>query len=219
MIYDPTVLEFFAGSGLVRQGLNRWFNTVWANDVCAKKAAVYNANFGFDELRVKSIEDVSGSEIPAADLAWASFPCQDLSLAGKLAGMDEGSRSGLFWKWLSVLDEMEDSTRPRVLAVENVVGWLISKNGDYFKSAYYALRERGYIGGALVIDAKQFVPQSRPRAFFIATKKGSDLDGLRGDAPTGHFHPKSVLTAAAATDDPEWIWWNLPSPPKANRTF
>jgi DNA (cytosine-5)-methyltransferase 1 len=77
-----TALDFFAGSGLVRLGLAPDFKTVWANDVCAKKQATYVANHPRDRFLLAYIQDVNGQEVPAADLAWASFPCQDLSLAG-----------------------------------------------------------------------------------------------------------------------------------------
>lgn len=84
-------LDFFAGSGLVRLGLEPEFETVWANDNSAKKAAVYNANEPNRPLHLGSITDVSGAELPEAELAWASFPCQDLSLAGNLTGIRRGT--------------------------------------------------------------------------------------------------------------------------------
>ncbi len=56
---------------------------MWANDICPKKAAVYDANHPPHPVHVESIADVRGSDLSAADLAWASFPCQDLSLAGR----------------------------------------------------------------------------------------------------------------------------------------
>jgi DNA (cytosine-5)-methyltransferase 1 len=219
MFYKPKVIEFFAGSGLVRQGLGLWFETAWANDVCAKKAAIYRANFGDKELSVKPIEDVKGTEVPAADLAWASFPCQDLSLAGNLAGIRDGARSGLFWQWLRVLDEMHPDARPHVLAVENVVGWLVAKGGANFSEAYEALKTRGYLLGALVINAVHFLPQSRPRAFLIATQRGTELARLQRNGPDETFHPKSVCSAARVVADDDWIWWSLPKPPKRNTTF
>ena len=215
MFSKPKVAEFFAGSGLVREGLGLWFNTVWANDFCLRKAEVYKANFGECELTVKSIEQVSGGDVPSIDLAWASFPCQDLSLAGKLAGMKRGSRSGLFWEWLRVLDEMSEDAKPRVLAIENVVGFLVADDGAHFCNAYFALRERNYRVGALVIDAVHFVPQSRPRAFVIAARNDSEFDGLIADGPDPLWHPKSVLKAHNAVADPDWVWWKLPYPPQS----
>lgn len=219
MYAKPTVAEFFAGSGLVREGLGLWFKTAWANDICPKKAAVYEANFGKGELKVKSIADVSGLELPPVALAWASFPCQDLSLAGKLAGLSQGSRSGLFWEWLRVIDEMPETARPAVLAIENVVGFLVSHEGENFSRAYNALRERGYLAGAFVMDATHFVPQSRPRSFIIAVREGIDLKGLTQDEPDTLWHPKSVVTAYNAVNDQSWIWWKLPAPKMRKTSF
>ena len=59
MFYKPKIIEFFAGSGLVRHGLGLWYETVWANDICEKKAAIYRANFGKQEFRVAPIEQMS----------------------------------------------------------------------------------------------------------------------------------------------------------------
>jgi DNA (cytosine-5)-methyltransferase 1 len=87
-----TALDFFAGSGLVRLGLAPEFETVWANDNCAKKRATYIANHPKDEFLLADIEQVNGRDVPGVDLAWASFPCQDLSLAGNLGGMTSGTR-------------------------------------------------------------------------------------------------------------------------------
>ena len=63
-------LDFFAGSGLARVGLEPEFRTVWANDICPKKGAVYDANTAGPPLVVDSISNVLGSDVPAADLAW-----------------------------------------------------------------------------------------------------------------------------------------------------
>jgi DNA (cytosine-5)-methyltransferase 1 len=157
--------------------------------------------------------------VPAARLAWASFPCQDLSLAGAMRGIRRGARSSLFWEWLRVLDEMGEAAPPVVVA-ENVVGFLSSDNSNNFKAAYRALKERGFLAGALAVDAVHFVPQSRPRAFLVAARRGADLAGLCLDVPPGEkspspWHSASVLAAAWAVADPEWIWWRLPPPPPA----
>lgn len=203
-------LDFFAGSGLVRLGLEPDFRTVWANDICPKKAAVYDVNHPPHPIDVESIADVRGSELPTADLAWASFPCQALSLAGNLSGIRQGTRSGLFWEWIRVLDEM-GGKRPPVLVAENVVGFLISEDCAHFRRAYSAIRDRGYLVGATVVDARLFVPQSRPRAFLIAVESSIDIAGLAQIGP-GAFHPEAVLRASAAVRDPEWVWWTMPHP-------
>jgi DNA (cytosine-5)-methyltransferase 1 len=74
-----TALDFFAGSGLVRLGLAPEFETLWANDICVKKRDTYIANHPRHEFHLADIQQVKGRDVPAVDLAWASFPCQDLS--------------------------------------------------------------------------------------------------------------------------------------------
>ncbi len=79
-----TFLEFFAGGGMARLGLGRGWRCLFANDLDPAKCAAYRANFGGEELVEADIAGLSARDLPAAraDLAWASFPCQDLSLAG-----------------------------------------------------------------------------------------------------------------------------------------
>ena len=98
-------LDFFAGSGLVTEALKSYFTVAWANDVCKKKAAVYRANHPKKRFHLCSIHTINGADLPPATLSWASFPCQDLSLAGNLQGI-MSTRSGLVWQWLRVMDEM-----------------------------------------------------------------------------------------------------------------
>ena len=208
-----SALDFFAGSGLVRLGLEPEFQTVWANDVCPKKQAVYTANFPDGPFHLGAIEGIHGSDLPEADLAWASFPCQDLSLAGNLTGMKTGTRSGLFWQWMRVLDELQRCGRkPPLLVAENVVGFVAASEGRHFLQAYQALRERGYRAGAVIIDAQRFVPQSRPRAFLLAISGDVDVATLSQPQPSGPFHPAPMVRAAARLNDPAWIWWSLPAP-------
>lgn len=215
-----TSLDFFAGSGLVRLGLEPEFDTVWANDVCAKKAAVYDANKPPRPLHLSAIEDVRGADLPQADLAWASFPCQDLSLAGDLGGIQKGTRSGLFWEWLNRLDELESvGRRVPILLAENVVGFLVAHNCRDFRQAYEALRARRYRVGAIVIDARMFVPQSRPRAFVVAASEEISLEGLTAAGAVRPFHPESLVRAAKAVNDPDWVWWSLPVPEEPPKKF
>jgi DNA (cytosine-5)-methyltransferase 1 len=206
-------LDFFAGSGLVALGLAPEFETVWANDIDPKKRDVYIANHPSDQFNLCDIRNVHGDDLPDADLAWASFPCQDLSLAGNLNGMKEGTRSGLFWEWLRVLEELKQTGKlPPVLVAENVVGFIVAEQGKHFRTAYNALRDLGYRLGAVVVDGRAFVPQSRPRAFLIATTEKADLEKLCQGLPTEPFHPKGLIRSAALINDPEWIWWSLPLP-------
>jgi DNA (cytosine-5)-methyltransferase 1 len=206
-----TALEFFAGSGLVGLGLAPEFETLWANDNCAKKQTVFEANHPSKRFRFGGIEEVRGADLPVADLAWASFPCQDLSLAGNLGGIDTGTRSGLFWEWVRVLEELTDhGKRPPVLVAENVVGFVVADKGRHFQLAYRALRDLGYRVGAVVVDAKAFLPQSRPRAFIVAVSEDISLEGLRQPFPSEPFHSSGLVRTSFTINDPDWIWWSLP---------
>ena len=78
---QPTFYEFFAGGGMARAGLGHGWRCLFANDFDAKKSAAYRANWGAAELSPHDVWALAPFELPGrADLAWASFPCQDLSL-------------------------------------------------------------------------------------------------------------------------------------------
>lgn len=79
----PTFYEFFAGGGMARAGLGPHWTPLFANDIDPKKAESYRLNWGGKELVLEDVAKVEPEQLPGrADLAWAPFPCQDLSLAG-----------------------------------------------------------------------------------------------------------------------------------------
>ena len=201
-------LDFFAGSGLVSAAMAKQFETVWANDISAKKAVVFNANIATNVLEVRPIEEVKGSSLPTVDLSWGSFPCQDLSLAGDMNGL-YASRSGLFWQWLRVMDEM--SERPPVVVAENVIGLVSAENGKYYVAVHEELTKRGYNVGAVMLDAVHWVPQSRKRIFVIAVKKNIDISAFIGNGPDW-CHSAPVVNVSSKVRN--WIWWKLPKPPE-----
>lgn len=201
--------EFFAGSGLVSYGLQGMFASVWANDISEQKAAVYEANFGLDHFILGDIKNIQGADLPNAHMSWASFPCQDLSLAGSIGGI-HASRSGLVWEWLRVLDELK--TKPRLLLLENVTGLLSTNHGENYRVLHNAIVERGYDCGAIVLNASLFVPQSRPRVFIIAVKQGYEIPkDLVGEGPCW-LHNQSAIDLGKTLS--HWIWWKTEKPPK-----
>lgn len=202
----PTFLDFFAGSGLVTEGMRGLFKAEWALDICPKKGAVYTANHGTEHFVLGDIGQVRGSDLPATDLAWASFPCQDLSLAGRIDGIS-GKRSGLVWQWLRAIDEMP--RRPSVLVAENVLGLMAADGGLHYKALHEALRTRGYRSGAVVLNADRWLPQSRPRVFVISIPRRLDCSALSDGGPNW-AHPPSVVRSAQGLRD--WIWWKVPLP-------
>ena len=201
--------EFFAGSGLVAYGLQGMFAPVWANDISEQKAAVYEANLGSEHFELEDITNIHGWDLPFAHLSWASFPCQDLSLAGSLGGI-HGTRSGLVWEWLRILDEMPE--KPKLLLLENVAGLLSTNNGDNYRVLHMALVERGFGCGAIVLNASHFVPQSRPRVFIIAVQHGCEIPSeLISDGPCW-LHNKAAIDLGSTL--PGWIWWKTEKPPR-----
>jgi len=205
--------EFFAGSGLVAYGLKGMFDPICANDISVQKAAVYEANFGCERFVLDDIKNVKGKDLPRAHLSWASFPCQDLSLAGSIGGI-HASRSGLVWEWLRVLDEI--GNKPKILLLENVAGLLSANGGDNYRVLHLALVERGYRCGAILLNASLFVPQSRPRVFIIAVQKDCPIpEELTGNGPCWlHNNAATQL----GRELPDWVWWYTEKP-KRRVTF
>src|SRR5690606_4470827 len=141
----PAFYEFFAGGGMARSGLGESWNCIFANDFSELKAKSYSANWGSDHLTVEDINKIHSSDLPDyADLAWASFPCQDLSLAGNGAGL-KGSRSGTFWGFLRIIQELRSEGRkPSIIVLENVYGTLTSHEGRDFEAIAQSIADEGY---------------------------------------------------------------------------
>ena len=209
----PTVLEFFAGAGLARLGLAGW-RTAFANDHDAMKAAAYGANFDDGVLAVADVWSLTGADLPAgrADLAWASSPCQDLSLAGARGGLS-AQRSGAFWGFWRLIEALDaQGGAPRVIVIENVTGLLSSNGGEDFRALADLLASQGWCFGALEVDAALWLPQSRPRLFIVATRE--PVAGASG--PLAPFHSRAVVEAQIRLSDrarAAWRWWRLAPPP------
>ena len=216
--------EFFAGGGMARAGLGDDWQCLLANDFDPKKAASYAANWGADHLRVGDVAALTTADLPgAADLAWASFPCQDLSLAGAGAGL-KGERSGTFWPFWKLVKALgEEDRAPRLVVLENVFGALSSHDGKDFAAICAALAGGGYRFGAVIINAVHFVPQSRPRLFIIGVRKSSPIPrALVADGPEGEWHPSALIEAygkLSKRSQGSWIWWRLPAPPARTSIF
>jgi DNA (cytosine-5)-methyltransferase 1 len=165
------VAEFFAGIGLVRRALEQeGFKVVFANDIEESKQAMYARNFDASVFILDDIRNIKGKCIPEIDLATASFPCTDLSLAGNRAGLN-GKESSMFWEFARVIEEMGKVRRPRAILLENVVGFATSREGKDMAAAIQRLNELGYCCDVFTIDARMFLAQSRPRLFIVGCKE------------------------------------------------
>ena len=164
--------EFFAGMGLVRKGLERaGFGVVFANDNDPAKRELYADNFDDSDFVLGDVTDpkiVNGRAVPDITLATASFPCTDLSLAGNRAGLI-GTDSGAFWGFARVLREM-GARRPSAIMLENVPSLATSNSGEDLTKVLTELNAQGYVCDMVILDARWFVPQSRPRLFIVASR-------------------------------------------------
>jgi len=222
---SPSFYEFFAGGGMVRAGLGPAWTCLFANDFDVKKGFSYQANWGTGgELTVGDIRTLEASDLPGTpDMVWASFPCQDLSLAGRGGGL-KGERSGTFYAFWDIVNGLiADGRAPRIVAVENVCGALTSKGGADFEAICRTYAEAGYRYGAVVINAEQFVPQSRPRLFVIGVAPGVEISAdMLSPEPMEPFHTRALGRAVARLPEDiteNLVWWNIPTPERRVTTF
>ncbi|RQO68254.1 DNA (cytosine-5-)-methyltransferase [Aquitalea sp. FJL05] len=216
--------EFFAGGGMARAGLGDGWHCAFANDFDAMKAQVYRKNWnGGHEFVLDDVNNITTAQLPGhPELVWASFPCQDLSLAGNYKGIgdkesDKQTRSGTFWPfWRLMRTLIQEDRAPSLIVLENVYGALTSHQGKDFAAICTSFTDAGYRIGALVVDAKHFVPQSRQRVFFIGVHPSVDIPAsLLCDHANGPWHPAALQKAysqLSAATQANWLWWQLPLP-------
>jgi DNA (cytosine-5)-methyltransferase 1 len=217
-----TVAEFFSGIGLMRMGLEEaGWEVLWANDIDEDKMKMYRGHFddGSAHFCLGDVHTIAPHEIPPVTLATASFPCNDLSLAGARRGLS-GQHSGAFWGFIDAIRGM-GRRRPPQLMLENVVGFLTSHDGDDLRDACLALNELGYAVDAFIIDATLFVPQSRQRLFLIGVKEKAKPDRT---AETLGFYESQCRPQALADfilwhPEIRWSLRNLPSIVGINSTL
>jgi DNA (cytosine-5)-methyltransferase 1 len=168
---QKTAVSLFAGVGGFDLALERAGIKVVASVEIDKKAqAILKKHFPNAE-QFNNVTEVTGEQLiqagfnPANGIITGGFPCQDLSVAGKRAGL-AGKRSGLFWEICRIIDE----TRSQTVILENVPGLLSSNNGRDMAVVLEALVNRGYRVAWRVLDAQYFgVPQRRRRVFIVAS--------------------------------------------------
>lgn len=209
------VAEFFAGIGLMRMGLDiGGWKTVWANDLDEKKWEMYRDNFndGACEFILDDVHNLDGKDIPDIELATASFPCNDLSLAGARHGL-AGTHSSAFWGFINALKGM-GTRRPPLILLENVAGFLTSNDGHDFRDALISLNEFGYAVDAFIVDAVRFVPQSRQRLFVVGSR--AKPGRVRETAPVllqSEVRPAALAEFIFMNPDIGWSIRSLPSLP------
>lgn len=206
---------------MARAGLGNGWQCSFANDFDPMKVSAYRANWGDQHLKLADINALTTADLPGRpDLAWASFPCQDLSLAGNSAGLgteDAQTRSGAFWAfWRLMLGLRREDRAPALIVLENVYGVLTANGGRDFAMIGRCLALEGYNFGAVLLDGSLFVPQSRPRIFIIGVRDNLSIPtGLISAEPISRLHPPAMSTAIERLAEPDrelWRWWRLPIP-------
>jgi DNA (cytosine-5)-methyltransferase 1 len=161
--------------------------------------------------------DVNGADLPPCDVLIFGSPCQDLSVAGKRAGLQDGDRSSMFFEAVRIIKEMRDATNsiyPRATIWENVPGALSSNKGADFGVVLSSLADIGAITQEYaVLDAQYFgVPQRRRRIFLVsifdsaASERCPDpllplIQGSRGDFAKGRKARKDFARLASTSID------------------
>ena len=188
-----TAVSLFAGVGgfdiaLERAGVEVKAMVEWDKNAQGVLRHRFPNTALFGDVQEVTGDDLRGAGfVPERGIITGGFPCQDLSVAGKRAGLD-GVRSGLFWEIMRLCDELS----PKWLILENVPGLLSSNGGRDIGVVLGALAERGYGFAYRVLDAQFFgVPQRRRRVFIVGCLGDSGrapaevlalLESLRGDS-------------------------------------
>ena len=173
------LLSLFSGIGAFEKALENLgidYELVGFSEIDKYAIESYSAIHNVStNLNLGDIAEIKNEDLPKADLVTYGFPCQDVSVAGKLKGIKEGTRSGLLYEAERVIEQ----TKPKYAIAENVKNLV----GKRFKDDFEALLERleglGYNNYWKVLNAKDFnIPQNRERVFIVSIRK--DID-------TGHF--------------------------------
>jgi DNA (cytosine-5)-methyltransferase 1 len=216
---EKTFCEFFAGIGLVGEGLRpSGWSCVYANDIDPRKHKLYESLNGPSPRY--HLEDVNRAaevvaRIPGRPaLATASFPCVDLSLAGHYRGL-AGRESSTFFAFAEVLKVL-GSRRPPLVLLENVSGFLTSRQGRDFATAAETLAALGYRLDALVLDARHFAPQSRRRVFVVGAAE--EIPAPMRPVPTPSLlRPANLVKILSTLQLPTgWLNLDLPDPPECS---
>lgn len=206
----PTLGSLFTGIGGFDLAFEReGFETLWQCENDRHATRVLETHWPA-VTRINDVMWAFGDMLPPVDVITFGSPCQDLSVAGKRAGLD-GERSGLFFEAMRVIREMREATNgrcPTFALWENVPGALSSNHGLDFAAVLDAVAELGAVDICWrVLDAQYFgVPQRRRRIFLVADfggERGREIlfgpEGVCADSPSGGTPGEDVAFALAAS--------------------
>lgn len=179
-------VDFFSGIGGIRLGLE------WAGHECVgfcewdkfARQSYKAMHYTEGEWESHDIRATKSYDVPDADLWCFGFPCQDISVAGKQKGLQEGERSGLFYEIMRLLAGRRKEDRPQWLLIENVKNLLSIGNGFDFARLLCEVGGHGYTLQWDTLNSKNFgVPQNRERVFivgYLGNISGREVFPLKG---------------------------------------
>ena len=198
-----TVISLFSGCGGMDLGFiggfeflgqkyqKTGFKIIWANEINEAACKTYRKNIG-DHIVLGDIRDEIANLPAQADIIIGGFPCQDISINGKMLGVD-GTRSSLYTYIVKAVEKVH----PKVFVAENVGGLLLKKNINSFEKIMDDFGSLGYNVSCHLYHAEDYgVPQTRERVFIVGTQKG-----LPKFAPPLPITVSAPITVKAAIGD------------------
>lgn len=169
------------------------FKIIWANEINRAACKTYRQNIGTHIVEGDICEHID-SMPNNADVIIGGFPCQDISINGKMRGIN-GKRSSLY----TYIVEAVRRVHPKVFVAENVGGLLLKKNSESLEKIMEDFGSLGYNVNYSLYHAENYgVPQTRDRVFIVGTQK--ELSEFVPPVPTTKDNP---ITAKAALKDLE----------------
>lgn len=186
--------SLFTGVGGIDLGFDKaGIKTLWQCEKDKTCQSVLKRHWPKAKL-YDDVETLKGGELEPVDIISFGSPCQDLSIAGKRKGMKVGTRSGLFFEAIRIIEEMREKTNgqyPQYAVWENVKGALTSKEGNDFKKALEELAKIGALDIAWrVVSTTHFgPPQRRVRVFVVADFRGQRAGEILSQPSCVLWHP------------------------------
>ena len=167
-------LDLFADIGGFRLGLESAGHECvgyveWDKFARLSYQAIHNTEGEYTEHDIRAVKS---SELPRADIWTFGFPCQDISVAGKMGGFTSGKRSSLFFTVTGLIRELKEEDKPSFLIIENVKNLLSINQGWDFAKLQIELDEIGYDCEWDVLDSAEVVPQHRERVYIVGHLRG-----------------------------------------------
>ncbi len=225
-----TLGSLFDGSGgFTLGGIMTGIRPLWSSEIEPFPVRVTEKRMP-DVLQLGDIKNIHGGDIPAVDIITFGSPCQDMSIAGKRAGL-EGTRSGLFYQAIRIIKEMREATDgqyPRYAVLENVKGMFSSNNGEDFRivlEEFCKVKDENasvprcekwknagcILGGSFsaawrLLNAQHWgVPQRRERIYLVADFDGQCAGNIlfESEGLPGNFEPCKGKGKGTAGDPPD----------------